>query len=381
VFTDKPAPDPDTSPPGPKLALATKLHALATKLHVCAPDCRDITLSGVAAITERDVAESADRSLLAVRGPATDKEQPIYVFDAVASTLLTTIHLWKTDMGDPAYFQRVAFTGSALYVAISASPVCSAGRLYDPRTGRQLGEIGGRGAVIDESAVVEDERITVANVNTGKVRATIAPWPHPINHLAWTFRGDVRFVGPDRRFAELGDGNATLARVLTARTGATALELPGGFDSAPPVSLGNELALAAAGSTELMFGDLKRFARRSIPLFAGRAALALLAATPKAIVAVQDSGDGTVAIVDGKATKLVPGPLIEHDGLSGGGEHAEVNRILREQLGGCVPSVGCVSLGLSRVHALSVIRCRLPSGANWVRRVCEALTRRTYVAK
>lgn len=145
---DKPAPDPDASPPGPKLALATKLH-------VCSPDCRDITLSGVAAITERDVAESADRSLLAVRGPATDKEQPIYVFDAVAGTLRTTIHPWKTEMGDPAYFQRIAFAGSALYVAISATPVCSAGRLYDPRTGRQLGEIGGRGAVIDESVALD----------------------------------------------------------------------------------------------------------------------------------------------------------------------------------------------------------------------------------
>jgi hypothetical protein len=158
-------------------------------------------------------------------------------------------------------------------------------------------------------AVVEDERITVADVNTGKVGATISPWPHPINSVAWMFRG-VRFVGPDRLFVELGDGNTTLARVFTARTGATALELPGELDSAPPVSLGNELALAAAGSTELVFGDLKRVARRSIPLFAGRAALALLAATPRAIVAVQDGGDGTVAMVDGKAATLVPGPPV-----------------------------------------------------------------------
>jgi hypothetical protein len=57
-----------------------------------------------------------------------------------------------------------------------------------------------------------------------------------------------------------------------------------------------------------VLGDLKRFTRRSIPLFAGPAALALLAATPRAIVAVQDGGDGTVAIIDGKAAKLVPGP-------------------------------------------------------------------------
>jgi len=32
--------------------------------------------------------------------------------------------------------------------------------------------------------------------------------------------------------------------------------------------------------------------------------------SPEAIVAVQDGGDGTVAIVDGKAAKLVPGPPV-----------------------------------------------------------------------
>jgi hypothetical protein len=56
--------------------------------------------------------------------------------------------------------------------------------------------------------------------------------------------------------------------------------------------------------------DPKRLAHRSIPRFPGPAALALLAATPNAIVAVQDGGDGTVAIVDGKAATLVPGPPV-----------------------------------------------------------------------
>jgi len=159
-------------------------------------------------------------------------------------------------------------------------------------------------------AVVEDERITVADMATGKVAATIAPWPQPSNLRTWTFRGDVRFVGPDRLFAELGDGDAMLARIFTAHTGATALELPGDVDRAPPVTLGAELAVAAAGSTALVFADPKRLARRSIPLFPKPAALALLAATPKSIVAVQDGGDGTVAIIDGKAATLVPGPPV-----------------------------------------------------------------------
>jgi hypothetical protein len=63
-----------------------------------------------------------------------------------------------------------------------------------------------------------------------------------------------------------------------------------------------------AGS--IVFVDPNRFVRRSIPLFARSAGLALLAATPTAIVAVQRDGDGTVALNDGKATKLVPGPPV-----------------------------------------------------------------------
>ena len=158
-------------------------------------------------------------------------------------------------------------------------------------------------------AAIEEYRITVADVKTGKITAAIAPWSHPDNHRGWWFR-NVRFVLPDRLFAQLGDGDSTLARVFNARTGAIALELPGGFDAAPPVWLGNELAFATAGSTELVFGDLKRVGRRSIPLFARPGVLSLLAATPRAIVAVQEDGDGTVAIVDGKVTKLVPGPPV-----------------------------------------------------------------------
>jgi hypothetical protein len=160
-------------------------------------------------------------------------------------------------------------------------------------------------------AVVEDDQITVADLNTGKVAATISPGPHPSNDRGWRFRDGVRFLGPDRLFAELFDGGATtLAWVFTAHSGAVALDLPGEFDNAPPVWLGDEFALAAAGSTELVFGDLKRSTRRSIPLFPGKARVALLAATPREIIAVQDGGDGTIAVVDGQATRLVPGPPV-----------------------------------------------------------------------
>jgi hypothetical protein len=112
-------------------------------------------LPGVAAIRESDVAESADRSLLAVHGPWTGNGRSIYVFDAVTGTLRATIRPWKTETGDPVEFRRVAFAGSALFVAIWDSPVSSVGRLYNPRTGRLLGEIGGRDAELDETLAID----------------------------------------------------------------------------------------------------------------------------------------------------------------------------------------------------------------------------------
>jgi hypothetical protein len=145
---DKPAPKPETPVPAPKLAFASKVH-------VCTPDCHDITLPDVAAINKRDVSESADRSWLAVSGPSTFKKRPIYVFDAVTGKLLSTIQGWKTGMGDPASFQRVAFVGPALFTAISDSPVSTNGRLFDPRSGRRLAEIGGKRAELDESIALD----------------------------------------------------------------------------------------------------------------------------------------------------------------------------------------------------------------------------------
>lgn len=159
-------------------------------------------------------------------------------------------------------------------------------------------------------AVVEDERITIADSHTGRIHAAIAPWPHPENHRIWTFRDDVRFVGANCLVAELGDGDTTLAHMFTTHTGATVLDVPGGVDRLPPVALGPELVFASAGSTALVFIDPNRFARRSTPLFAVPAGLALLAATPTAIFAVQRDGDGTIAVSDGKDTQLVPGPPI-----------------------------------------------------------------------
>jgi len=218
TVVDTPAPEPVVPPPAPKLALATKLH-------VCAPDCRDVTVAGIAAINGGDVAESADRSLLAVRGPATDKGQPVHVFDAVAGTQLSTIHSWKTEMGDPADFQRVAFAGRALYVAVSASPVSSEGRLYDPRTGKQLGRIGGAGAMIDESVALDlggdrwafaafyAGELYVSDVATGKRLSSIRSGPREGGYTALqlvgktlvgvrdTARGGVMLYDVDKRKA------------------------------------------------------------------------------------------------------------------------------------------------------------------------------------
>jgi len=169
----------------------------------------------------------------------------------------------------------------------------------------------GLGVVTDGAliAAIEEQRITVADARSGSVATTIAPWEHPTRSIVWRFHG-VRFVGPDRLFVELGDGSDNFARVFDAKTGAVALALPGELEFDPLVVFGDELALASKGGREIMFGDVKHATRRSIPLFSNARGLALFAGTANSIVAVQQGDDGTVAISDGHAVKLVAGPAV-----------------------------------------------------------------------
>jgi len=180
--------------------------AFATKVHVCAPDCRDVLLPGISPLNDTDVVESADRSLIAVRGPSSGNADPIFVFNAIAGTLLTTIQPWKTEMGDPATFQRVKFVGKTVFVAISSTPVTTQGRLYNPLTGRQLGEVGGHGAELDDSVAIDlggnrwvfaafdNHELFIYDVANGKRVASIRSGPKDGGYSALELAGK-RLVG------------------------------------------------------------------------------------------------------------------------------------------------------------------------------------------
>ena len=60
-------------------------------------------------------------------------------------------------MGAHGLFSAVRFLGDSttLFVSINYTPVSSAGRLYDGKTGKLLAEIGGATQELDDSAVVE----------------------------------------------------------------------------------------------------------------------------------------------------------------------------------------------------------------------------------
>lgn len=134
---------PAPAPPPVVVAAPAGKRSFATVIHVCAPACHDLTLPGVSELGDGDVVENADRSLIAVAGPAgAPGNQPLYVFDAATGALRATLHAWNAGMGAPATLQQVRFMGKLLYVSVSSTPVTFAGRLYDPRTGRKVTDVG-----------------------------------------------------------------------------------------------------------------------------------------------------------------------------------------------------------------------------------------------
>jgi hypothetical protein len=147
------APPTASAPPTP-----TSKTTFSTTLHVCdlaGKDCHDVPAPSVAGLGDDDVVASADGSLVAVISPPRPtklggSERPIFLYDAPTGRLITTIHPWKTGMGDPFFFRGARFLGETLFVAIAQSPVSSSGRLYAGRTGKRLADVGGKDRDLDD---------------------------------------------------------------------------------------------------------------------------------------------------------------------------------------------------------------------------------------
>lgn len=103
-------------------------------------DCRSIPFSPPPTADETAEAwVNADRSVVALLVGG----KPIRVLDG-AGKQLSVIRGWPTAMSEPrapAMFRQVRFVGAALAAYIADTPVTSAIRLFDPRTGKKLGDI------------------------------------------------------------------------------------------------------------------------------------------------------------------------------------------------------------------------------------------------
>ncbi len=133
-------------------ARPAQVTATATAATVCKPDgtdCRTVPLSGITAGPDDAIvgATNADRTIVAVLAGT----GPVHVFDATGKRL-ATIKPWRTAMDDegPAFFRAAHVLGNVLEVRIADTPMSSASRLYDARTGKKIADVF-RGKPMDDT--------------------------------------------------------------------------------------------------------------------------------------------------------------------------------------------------------------------------------------
>lgn len=161
---DKPAP-PD-SPTPPDLATFT------TTLVPC-KQCKELVAEKVKPNRSARADLNADGSLIAVQVTY----RAVHVFDAKSEKRLATIKAWKTAMEGVMRSYELAGDRVVLYVA--DTPVSSAAKIYDARTGRLLAPGGDGESIADEAdALGPDVRVFhkfdsgvrfVQSLRTGKI--------------------------------------------------------------------------------------------------------------------------------------------------------------------------------------------------------------------
>lgn len=117
-------------------------------------DCRSIPLSPpLVGDQVADVSANADRSLVALQIDG----GPIRVLDA-SGKQRAVIKGWPTSMSgkrQPAAFRKTRFLGTRLAAFIADTPVTSAIRLFDPMTGKKIGDVNAGKPMSDNDPVVD----------------------------------------------------------------------------------------------------------------------------------------------------------------------------------------------------------------------------------
>lgn len=162
---------------------AAAVTVAGSTITACKPDrtdCRSIPFSPAPKADEStDATANADLSLVALLV----ESAPIRVLDATGKQL-AEIKGWPTGMSEPktpAFFRQARFVGPVLAAYIADTPMTSAIRLFDPRTGKKVGDVDAgkpMSDTVDPVAVVADQfafvefdssAIVIQNVKTGKL--------------------------------------------------------------------------------------------------------------------------------------------------------------------------------------------------------------------
>lgn len=144
---------------------AAKATVDATQIQACAADGKTCdTLATKLAIMDDggQAIANADRSLVAVwAGPKLD------VWDMKAKKVLAHIKGWKSPMGPGGNaFQQAQFVGTSLIVWESWTPVSSAARIFDARTGKFLANVVKAGMEVSEGAIPVGKNLAFLGFNS-----------------------------------------------------------------------------------------------------------------------------------------------------------------------------------------------------------------------
>jgi hypothetical protein len=210
---------------------------------VCDPTglaCQTVTVPGLTSYTGGNVgvAASNNRELVVVY-----RFEDARVFEVKTGKLLTTIKSWHNDPANPSGIMHAYFVGGSLpgthdvvELYASDSPVSSSARLYDPRTGKQIGS----GIGVPDKKLGYPEIAEIAPIVFGDNQWLFASFP-----LTQLYVHDIRtgkyiktiklYAGDDLK--AVGNAPVTAAMLARSRDGKSILAVPNAPYSAPPVAI------------------------------------------------------------------------------------------------------------------------------------------------
>ncbi len=157
----------------------------ATGIKHCKPDGSDCKTIATKDYKDGGTAiANADRTLVAAW--AQGGAPMLRVYETRRGRVVYTVAAWSGPSSDsPSAIQRARFTGDTLVVWNAYTPVSSGARMFVAKSGKKLGDVGGKNLTIHEGEAVQldgtkwlfagfdEQKLFVHDVATGKLDRTI----------------------------------------------------------------------------------------------------------------------------------------------------------------------------------------------------------------